>query len=99
MDRRWACPTAPTGLQHHYKELIMDRRDFLKGASASGLGLALSQPHRTAAAAGSPPNILFILVDEMRFPTEFPEGVHSPEEFLSRFMPHSYSQLKDCVNF
>ncbi len=77
----------------------MDRRDFLKGASASGLGLALSQPHRTAAAAGSPPNILFILVDEMRFPTVFPEGVHSPEEFLRRFMPNTYSLWQDGVKF
>src|SRR5215469_1500665 len=77
----------------------MDRRGFLKAASAGGLSLALSQPLRTEAAASGPPNILFILVDEMRFPTVFPKGVNSPAEFLRRFMPNTYFLYQNGVKF
>lgn len=39
------------------------------------------------------PNIIFIHVDELRFPTEFPEGVGTPEAFLARFMPYTHRLL------
>lgn len=39
------------------------------------------------------PNILFILVDEMRYPTHFPQGVSSVDQFLQKFMPHTYRLL------
>jgi arylsulfatase A-like enzyme len=39
------------------------------------------------------PNILFILVDEMRYPMHFPPGVSSAGEFLQKFMPHTYRLL------
>ena len=59
----------------------MDRRDFLKnagiGASIAATGIlpgeskavekGRSDPHD-----GRPPNILFILVDELRYPRVFP---------------------------
>ena len=39
------------------------------------------------------PNILFILVDEMRYPMHFPANVVSPDEFIRAFMPHTYEIL------
>jgi uncharacterized sulfatase len=81
----------------------MDRRDFLKTAALGGVlattGLGLGQPRRAYSQAAAPPNILYILVDEMRFPTVFPQGVGSPAEFLRRFMPNTYSLWKAGVKF
>jgi uncharacterized sulfatase len=79
----------------------MDRRDFLKKASASGLGLALSRPLDTIAStrAQAKPNILFILIDQMRFPKVFPAGVTSVNQFLKQFMPHTHKLWKHGVKF
>jgi arylsulfatase A-like enzyme len=78
----------------------MDRRDFLKKASASGMGLALSG---TLARAKVPnaqaPNILFILVDELRFPTVFPTGVEDASQFLWKFMPNTHKLWQKGVKF
>jgi uncharacterized sulfatase len=43
---------------------------------------------KSEAAASQQPNIIFITVDELRFPTVFPEGIHSADQFLSVFMPN-----------
>lgn len=78
----------------------MDRREFIKKASASGVGLALSQPFSEAdAAQGTKPNILFIMVDEMRFPSVFPAGVNTVGDFLRQFMPNTYSLWQRGVKF
>ena len=46
------------------------------------------------------PNILFIHVDELRYPMHFPAGVRDAGEFFSRFMPHLHELLwKDGVKF
>jgi arylsulfatase A-like enzyme len=46
------------------------------------------------------PNILFIHVDEMRFPMHFPPGITTPDEFLAKFMPNLYSMVwKKGVKF
>jgi len=37
------------------------------------------------------PNILFVLVDELRYPSVFPAGVSNAGEFLARFMPNTYA--------
>ena len=52
----------------------MDRRTFLKNATATGAALAATGflGNQSKAQAGPPPNILFIIVDELRgacFPT------------------------------
>ncbi|HSY52176.1 MAG TPA: sulfatase-like hydrolase/transferase [Thermoanaerobaculia bacterium] len=48
----------------------------------------------------SPPNILFIHVDELRYPMHFPAGINSAAEFFARFMPHLHELLwKDGVKF
>jgi hypothetical protein len=80
----------------------MKRRDFLKSTAAvagatmaSRLGFAqnLTEP-------GPQPNILFILVDELRWPSVFPAGITTPEGFFRRFMPNLYKNLwKKGVKF
>ena len=79
----------------------MKRRDFLKSTAAvcgataaSRLGLGQAQ-----AESGSKPNILFILVDELRYPTVFPAGIRDADGFLKRFMPNLYSLWKQGVKF
>jgi arylsulfatase A-like enzyme len=83
----------------------MDRRDFLKqgGAVVAGGALAnLGIFERAASAAAKldrRPNIVFILVDEMRFPTVFPQGVSTPEQSLRRFMPNVFELWRHGVKF
>ena len=83
----------------------MDRRDFLKkgGAVVAGGMLAeLGIFERAASAAAKidrRPNIVLILVDEMRFPTVFPQGVHNHDQFLRRFMPNVYELWRHGVKF
>ena len=83
----------------------MDRREFLQrtGAVAAGGMLAnlgiFDQAAAAAAPAGERPNIVFILVDEMRFPTAFPAGIRTPEQYLERFMPNLAELWKRGVVF
>jgi arylsulfatase A-like enzyme len=83
----------------------MDRRDFLKksGAVVAGGLLAelgiLEQAAGAATRTNSRPNIVFILVDEMRFPSVFPAGVNTPAEFLRRFMPNLFYLWQHGVKF
>ena len=93
----------------------MNRRDFLKTTGMAAAGGALADSQRPAlAGAGQPdpggspdhgpvpgpqPNILFILVDELRFPSVFPAGVNSVDEFLARFMPNVHSLWQSGVKF
>lgn len=39
------------------------------------------------------PNIIFITVDELRFPMNFPNGVANADEFMRRFMPNTFEFL------
>ncbi|MBV9268621.1 MAG: twin-arginine translocation signal domain-containing protein, partial [Acidobacteriaceae bacterium] len=76
----------------------MKRRDFIKTTTAvtggvfSGLYKASGEaiPERTPV-SGEKPNILFILVDELRYPTVFPEHINTPGKFLEKYMPHVHS--------
>lgn len=79
----------------------MDRRGFLRSVSAGGLGLSLANPFAKAAAGAAPsqPNILFIVVDEMRFPSVFPTGIDGAGEFLQAFMPNTYRLWQSGVKF
>ena len=80
----------------------MKRRDFLKttaavaGASvATRLGFS-----QNGTETGAKPNVIFILVDELRWPTVFPIGVNSAEEYFKRFMPNLYQYIwKGGVKF
>jgi arylsulfatase A-like enzyme len=81
----------------------MDRRTFLKNAATTGRALAVagllgnqSQALQSVAPGrhgGPPPNILFILVDELRFWRVFPKGINNVGEFLREFMPNTYQSL------
>ena len=85
----------------------MDRREFLQrsGAVAAGgmlASLGIFEQAAAAAAAAQPgqrPNIVFILVDEMRFPTAFPAGISTPEQYIQRFMPNLAELWKRGVVF
>src|SRR5690348_13121158 len=83
----------------------MNRRDFLKqGGAVVGGGLLadlgfFETATRAAAKTERRPNIVFILVDEMRFPSVFPSGIHTPEQFLRRFMPNVFELWRFGVKF
>jgi uncharacterized sulfatase len=85
----------------------MKRRDFLKstatitGGAFSGLQAASAKNwDRGGPVPGPQPNILFVLVDELRFPTAFPEGIKTPGQYLKKYMPNLYKKLwKKGVKF
>jgi uncharacterized sulfatase len=83
----------------------MDRREFLKGSGAVVAGGLLADLGIMEQAAGAAtrtsarPNIVFILVDEMRFPSVFPAGVNTPAQFLRRFMPNVFYLWQNGVKF
>jgi arylsulfatase A-like enzyme len=83
----------------------VDRRDFLKksGAVLAGGMLADVGIFERAAGArtgsGRRPNIVFVLVDEMRFPSVFPQGVNTPDQFLKQYMPNVYELWRHGVKF
>jgi arylsulfatase A-like enzyme len=80
----------------------MKRRDFLKSSAAVagatmashlGLGQSTVEP-------GAQPNIIFILVDELRWPSVFPIGVNNAEQYFKCFMPNLYQYVwKGGVKF
>jgi arylsulfatase A-like enzyme len=83
----------------------MKRRDFLKSTVAiTGGGLLAGYDSRGQSVSSDPvpgpqPNILFILVDELRYPTVFPDDIKTPGEFLARFMPNVHQLWKQGVKF
>jgi arylsulfatase A-like enzyme len=92
-------------------ERPVDRRKFLVGAAAAGvlggIGLfanrveaSLGQPGRAwSAGTYTQPNIVFIVVDELRLPRVFPAGISSRDEFLAAFMPNLYELWSNGVKF
>ncbi len=83
----------------------MNRWDVPKnrGAAAASRLLADVGFFETAASTSAKsrrrPNIVFILVDEMRFPSVFPDGVRTTEEYLRRFMPNVYELWRHGIKF
>lgn len=83
----------------------LDRRQFLRsmGVLAAGGMLAdLGLFDQSAGAASSrarQPNIIMLLVDELRFPSVFPEGIRTPEQFIKKFMPNTYELWRHGVKF
>jgi uncharacterized sulfatase len=85
----------------------IDRRRFLKsmGVVAAGgvladLGLFDQMATATRASAKDAnrrPNIIFLMVDELRFPSVFPDGISSREQFLQKFMPNLYELWRHGV--
>jgi arylsulfatase A-like enzyme len=83
----------------------VNRREFLKKSGAVVAGGLLADLGIFEQAAGATkktndrPNIVFILVDEMRFPRVFPAGVQTPAEFLRRYMPNVFYLWQRGVKF
>lgn len=87
----------------------VDRRRFLKSAGAAAVGGLLADLglfDQMADGASQPagertrrPNIIFFMVDEMRFPSVFPAGVRSPEQFLEKYMPNLHMLWHHGVKF
>jgi arylsulfatase A-like enzyme len=85
------------------------RREFLTKLASIPAGAVLAKMgllNQEASAATKhdesspkPPNILFILVDEMRFPKVFPAGITTPDQFLQTFMPNTYKLWLNGVKF
>lgn len=68
----------------------------------AGVGVALASGSNFSQAQGAkqtPPNILFIMCDELRFPTVFPSGIRTPEEWLAAYMPNVYGLWQKGVKF
>jgi arylsulfatase A-like enzyme len=74
----------------------MKRRDFLKSTAAvtGGIfsGLHKASPQTPDPIPGPKPNILFILVDELRYPTVFPNHMML-DEFLDNYMHNVYTRI------
>lgn len=88
----------------------MDRRDFIKIAGAATAGGTVLEVMLQARAQdgstrgkpvkGPPPNIIVILVDEMRYPKVFPAGITTANEFIKKVMPETYKGIwNDGVKF
>lgn len=76
----------------------VSRRDVLKTLAAVTVTTALPGCGGGGSAAQQP-NILFVMVDEMRFPRVFPTGVGSASQFLQKFMPNTYALWQRGVKF
>ena len=82
------------------------RRRLLNAAVAGTTGLAISSLASNAPAFAAPrdphrrrPNIIFILVDEMRFPQHFPAGIDTADEWLRQTMPNLHWLWRQGVKF
>jgi arylsulfatase A-like enzyme len=75
----------------HPRGYTVDRRQFVKTATTlAAVGLL---PRKAYPKGETPPNILFITVDEMSYPTIFPSGISDAGQFLAQFMPNTYNLL------
>ncbi len=90
----------------------MERRDFLKSAGivAAGGALGAAGPGSWTGedadrVPGPQPNILFVLVDELRFPSVFPSSItvtnpsQAVGDFLARYMPNVHGLWQSGVKF
>ncbi len=80
----------------------LSRRLMLKAAVGMAAGAALpgcGDGSSSSPAATNGPNVLFIVVDQLRYPKVFPAGITSPEQFLKTFMPNTYSLWQRGVKF
>ncbi len=91
----------------------MKRRDFVKSVAALG-ALSLAgcgssdrfdmrpdpDPKPDDPNGQARPNILFVMVDEMRYPVHFPAGVETADDYIARFMPNLHRHIwRDGVKF
>lgn len=79
----------------------ISRRNLLKMSAAATATTAVSACGGSSSSSNqtNQPNVLFILVDQMRFPKVFPAGVSSADEFIKKFMPNLYELWNKGVKF
>lgn len=81
----------------------MKRRNFVKGlafgagAAILGQGCGHSSVNpisgQSDGQSDRPPNILFMMVDEMRYPVHFPAGIETADQYIERFMPNLHRHI------
>ncbi len=85
------------------KLLDQSKRKLLKVASALPVAATLTACGGDSSSDSSSdqarPNLLFILVDQMRYPMMFPIGINSAGEFLQTHMPNTYKLWANGVKF
>jgi uncharacterized sulfatase len=93
------CSNEIDGLNNQTSEIDSVRRDLLKTAAVMTAAAAIPGCGGSSSSASSQPNILFILVDQMRYPQVFPTGINNADEFIQTFMPNLYSIWNKGVKF
>ncbi len=86
-------------VDNNSSEIDRTRRDLLKTAAVITAAASIPGCGSSSSASGSQPNILFILVDQMRYPQVFPTGINNADEFIQTFMPNLYSIWSQGVKF
>ena len=78
----------------------MDRKSFLKNVGTTGGALAAAGllSSQSKAQGGPQPNILFIIVDELRYWRVFPHGINTVDEFLHAFIPWRRPMRKTSIS-
>jgi arylsulfatase A-like enzyme len=84
----------------------LSRRELISAAAAGAVGTAVASVAATAPAFAAPrdprrrrPNIVLIMVDEMRFPQHFPAGISTADEWLRTYMPNVHRLWQRGVKF
>jgi len=84
----------------------LTRRKLLGAAAIGVAGVAAGSVASSAPAFAAPrdpnrrrPNIVFIMVDEMRFPQHFPAGIQTAEDWLAAYMPNVHRLWQRGVKF
>ena len=83
-------------------EINHSRRDLIKAAAAATAAATIPGCGGSSSSGGTTtttPNIVYILVDQMRYPQVFPSGITSADQFIQTFMPNLYTIWKSGVKF
>ena len=82
-------------------KLNASRRELLKAAASVPVAASLTAcgGGSCSSASSDQPNVLFILVDQMRYPVHLPSGTNNADEFIQKFMPNLYTLWQSGVKF
>lgn len=77
------------------------RRELLKAAASVPVAASLTACGGGSGSSASSDqlNVLFILVDQMRYPVHLPSGTNNADEFIQKFMPNLYTLWQSGVKF
>ena len=84
------------------KSVNTSKRDLLKVAASVPVAASLvacGGSGSSSSSSSSQPNVLFILVDQMRYPVHLPSGTNTADEFIQKFMPNLYTLWQKGVKF